>query len=238
MFRTAYSYVLEARRDQRSLMWFGYDSAHGTVWLPFYGASEIPAPKTHVGHGLNMSTFNTNAGWWAFNLINQYSDLNFKQINKEVRIKAAEIHEQAVEAVKQWESECSDLKQLAEHSNNFAVQQVEVWWDLAWKLIAKYGRLVVTYNESMQGVDYIGQMYPAWWLESPDVGFTVWAPKGPFIGIPDRWKFSNLASKGPPAQWLEWLVAAGAFATVYLLGYRHGSHHTVASPVGYVAMDP
>lgn len=59
MFRTAYSYVLEPRPGRRSVTWFGYDAAHGTVWLPFYGAAEQGAPATHCHHGLNMSTFNT-----------------------------------------------------------------------------------------------------------------------------------------------------------------------------------
>ena len=83
----------------------------GTVWLPFYGASELRAPATHSAHGLNMSVFNTDAGeglpcratetpgWWAFNLINQYSDLNFRQINAEVRAKALEMDREAVKAI-------------------------------------------------------------------------------------------------------------------------------------------
>lgn len=237
MFRTAYSYVLEPRPGRRSVTWFGYDAAHGTVWLPFYGAAEQGAPATHCHHGLNMSTFNTNAGWWAFNLINQYSDLNFRQINKEVRLKAASIHQKALEAMKTWESESGDLQTWVEHSNHLAVQSVNEWWDLAWKLIAKYGRLVVTYNESETlGVNYIGQMYPAWWLESPDVGFTLWSSRGPFHGILDR--LSELvASEGTSPMAAQCILAALAITVVYLVGYRHGQSNQKVSG-GYVAMDP
>lgn len=243
MFRTAYSYVLEARPASRSITWFGYDAAHGTVWMPFYGASVGPAPKTHAGHGLNMSTFNQNAGWWAFNLINQYSDLNFQQINQEVRGKAEMIHQEAVKAVKEWET--MDLAEVEKHSNAFAVKKVDEWWAFAWQLIAKYGRLVTTFNESNTGVDYYGQMYPGWWLESPDVGFTLWSPPGPFHGIPDGSKCPKLLSLAASdwsdwsqwsqwSQWAAWLPTFFALGGAYVLGKRHGRALPEPQDHGYI----
>lgn len=38
-------------------------------------------------------------GWWAFNLINQYSDINFRQINAEVRSRALEMDREALKAI-------------------------------------------------------------------------------------------------------------------------------------------
>jgi len=233
MFRTAYSYVLEPQPNFRSITWFGYDAAHGTVWLPFYGASLVSAPKTHSAHGLNMSTFNRDAAWWAFNLINQYSDLNFQQINQEVRAKAEVFHQQAVKAVKEWES--LPLTEVDQKVNNFAMEKVQDWWDLAWQLIAKYGRLVVTYNESDQGVDYIGQMYPRWWLSSPDVGFTIWSPKGPFVGVPDSGILAALPSSNGWTGWVaSWLTSIFAFVGVYFLGLRHGKATSEVNEFSYV----
>ena len=234
---------LEARPASRSITWFGYDAAHGTVWMPFYGASVGPAPKTHAGHGLNMSTFNQNAGWWAFNLINQYSDLNFQQINQEVRGKAEMIHQEAVKAVKEWET--MDLAEVEKHSNAFAVKKVDEWWAFAWQLIAKYGRLVTTFNESNTGVDYYGQMYPGWWLESPDVGFTLWSPPGPFHGIPDSSKCPKLLSLAASdwsdwsqwsqwSQWAAWLPTFFALGGAYVLGKRHGRALPEPQDHGYV----
>ena len=168
-----------------------------------------------------MSTFNTKCGWWAFNLINQYSDLNFRQINEEVRAKAEVIHLEAVKAVKEWES--MPLEEVEGHSNAFAVQKVDEWWALAWHLIAKYGRLVTTSNESNTGVDYYGQQYSTWWLESPDVGFTLWSPTGPFHGIPDEPEpnmvFLTAGWSSQVAGWLTTLMACGG---AYVLGKRHG----------------
>ncbi|CAE7749526.1 pipD [Symbiodinium sp. CCMP2592] len=146
MFRTAYSYVLEIRPNRRSITWFGYDAAHGTVWMPFYGSSPIPAPQMYTAHGLNMSTFNTDAAWWAFNLVNQYSDINFQLINGETRAKANEIELEAAKLVKVWEAsvdssgEEDDLAILAAKTNAYAEAKVQEWWKFAWYLIAKYGR--------------------------------------------------------------------------------------------------
>ncbi|CAE7426497.1 pipD, partial [Symbiodinium necroappetens] len=243
MFRTAYSYVLEIRPNRRSITWFGYDAAHGTAWMPFYGSSPIPAPQMYTAHGLNMSTFNTDAAWWAFNLVNQYSDINFqlpvRLINGEARAKAGEIELEAAKLVKVWEAsidssgEEDDLAILAAKTNAYAEVKVQEWWKFAWYLIAKYGRQVVTYNESsVGGVNYTGQIYPQWWLQSPDVGFTTWSPKGPWIGVPD------IGCAAPTQLSLQsnhtWAVLA-LVPLAYFAGLWHGRRPKVAE--GYLALE-
>lgn len=240
MFRTAYSYVLEIRPNRRSITWFGYDAAHGTAWMPFYGSSPIPAPQMYTAHGLNMSTFNTDAAWWAFNLVNQYSDINFQLINGEARAKAGEIELEAAKLVKVWEAsidssgEEDDLAILAAKTNAYAEAKVQEWWKFAWYLIAKYGRQVVTYNESsVGGVNYTGQIYSQWWLQSPDVGFTSWSPKGPWIGVPD------IGCAAPTQLSLQsnhtWAVLA-LVPLAYFAGLWHGRRPKVAE--GYLALEP
>lgn len=91
LHRTSWSYVLEAKPDGRSISWLGYDSPHGTAYLPFFGAATSGAPKDFHSHDGYMSKFSTKVAWWAFNIVNQYSDLNFKVINQDVRKKAKEI---------------------------------------------------------------------------------------------------------------------------------------------------
>merc|ERR1711879_1053554 len=51
----------------------------------------------------------------------------------------------------------------------------------------KFGRYVVTYNETEKGTDAFGQEYPEWWLRNPDVGFTTWARDGPHVGVSNGW---------------------------------------------------
>eukprot|EP00439_Symbiodinium_sp_Y106_P037905 s5278_g4.t1 len=208
--------------------------------MPFYGSSPIPAPQMYTAHGLNMSTFNTDAAWWAFNLVNQYSDINFQLINGEARAKANEIELEAAKLVKVWEAsvdssgEEDDLAILAAKTNAYAEAKVQEWWKFAWYLIAKYGRQVVTYNEStVGGVNYTGQIYPQWWLQSPDVGFTSWSPKGPWIGVPDT------GCAAPTQLSLQsnhtWAVLA-LVPLAYFAGKWHGRRPKVAE--GYLALEP
>jgi len=91
--------------------------------------------------------------------------------------------------VAQWEAEAAQLSEddalalLTEKSNAFAEAKLEEWWDFAGHIWAKFGRYVVTYNETEQGEDAAGQVYPDWWLKNPYVGFTTWKRDGPHVGL-------------------------------------------------------
>merc|ERR1712187_142721 len=157
MHRTSWSYVLEAKPDGRSISWLGYDSPHGTAYLPFFGAATSGAPESFHSHDGYMSKFSTKVAWWAFNLVNQYSDLNFRLINAEVQKKAHKVEAEGAEAVAKWEKEVSTMDkdaaiaELTKKSNAFAEAKLAEWWELAGLIFAKYGRYVVTYNESEIG---------------------------------------------------------------------------------------
>lgn len=60
-------------------------------------------------------------------------------------------------------------------------------------------------------------MYPNWWLESPDVGYTLWSPKGPFHGLPDL-RSSSLASMLLDAQWATWVRSFGSLG-LFSMGF-------------------
>jgi dipeptidase len=99
MHRGSWSYVLEAKPEGRSVSWLGYDSPHGAAYLPFFGSAAEGAPESFHSHEGYMSKFSTKVAWWAFNMVNQYSDLNFKLINKDVRAKAKQIEDEGQELV-------------------------------------------------------------------------------------------------------------------------------------------
>merc|ERR1712045_293132 len=91
--------------------------------------------------------FSTNVAWWAFNLVNQYQDLNFKLINAEVRTKASQVEAKGQQLVVEWEREAdaiaessptAALEMLTRRSNAFAEDVVADWWQFAWSLFAKY----------------------------------------------------------------------------------------------------
>lgn len=187
------------RSNGRGITWFGYDAPHGTAYIPFYGGAVADAPEAWRSREGIMSNFSYNSAWWAFNLINQYSDLNFGAINKDVREKADQIEAEAFRSTADWEDDVTDLNDekalevLTRRSNEFAEMKVAEWWSFAGHLWTKFGRYVVTYNESENGEDANGQAYPEWWLRSPDVGFATWAVDGPWHGEPDSCSISAMA---------------------------------------------
>merc|ERR1712139_171422 len=188
MYRTTWSFVLEAKAYGRSVTWFGWDAPHGTAYLPLFGSATESGPDSYHSRDGHMSKFSIKVAFWAFNLVNQYQDLNFQLINADVRKRAHEIENEAVQAVALWEEEADKIKDqsaamahLTHRSNAFVNNAVEGWWTFAFSLITKFRGFVVTYNESANGE--VRQTYPEWWLRSPEVGFTAWKRWGPFHGI-------------------------------------------------------
>jgi hypothetical protein len=194
MYRTSFSFVTEAKPTGRAITWFGYDAPHGTAYLPFFGAATEGAPQAWHSHEGYQSKFSTKVAWWPFNLVNQYSDLNFRVINPEVQAKAHKIEAKGMELVAQWEKQAANLSEddavafLTQRSNDFAAATLQEWWDFTGHLWAKFGRYVVTYNETEQGTDAFGQAYPEWWLRNPYVGFTTWTRDGPHVGVSNGWE--------------------------------------------------
>merc|ERR1712196_624652 len=116
-------------------------------------------------------------------MINQYSDLNFQLINKDVRTKSDEVEQEGFALVTACQAKAAQAANqqigaqiLSNCSNEFAEAKVADWWKFAYSLFAKFGRYAVTTNETSQ----TPQRYPQWWVDSIEVGFTMWAPEGPF----------------------------------------------------------
>jgi len=245
MYRTTWSHVVEAKPNGRGVTWFGYDAAHGTAYLPFFGSAADGAPEAWHSHEGYQSKFSMKVAWWAFNLVNQYSDLNFRLINAEVQKKAHSIEAEGTQAVAKWEAEVSAMDEdaanaeLTKRSNAFAEAKLAEWWELAGHIFAKYGRYVVTYNESeIGGEDAAGQAYPMWWLSSPEVGFLTWSPNGPFHGVLDRPTGESLAAESQSTT--ASAAAAGLMTLLVAVGIAHEvgvrkGRQSVAAIDGYVA---
>lgn len=242
MHRTTFSFVCVARPVGRSVVWFGLDSPHGTAYLPFYGAASSGAPESYHSHDGYQSKFSTKVAWWAFNLVNQYQDTNFRAINGDVRHRAHETESKASSLVSSWEKEAdamstseASLALLTARSNAFAEEVVAGWWEFSGTLFAKYGRYVVTFNESETGESFANQTYPEWWVLSPEVGFATWAPQGPFHGImlTENGTAAMAAAASLPATWMAginipivfviWLLPSVSMAGIaYHMGTRRG----------------
>jgi len=195
--RTNWAFLNEARPHNRSIMWFAYDAPHGSIFLPFYAAATAGAPESYHSHEGHMSKFSKRVAWWAYNFINQYTEINFQLINADVRRKAKEFEDEAERRIVSWEAEADQLiatvhggrgeleamDLLTARSNQFAEEVLAKWWEFSEELISKYGRHVVTHNETITGVIGDAQKLPAWWLRSPEVGFSTWSPSGPYHGV-------------------------------------------------------
>jgi len=174
MHRTSWSFILEARTGGRSITWFGWDAPHGTAYLPFYGAATKGGPDSYHSRDGHMSKYSQNVAWWAFNLLNQYQDLNFGAINADVRSKSKEIEDRAMSLVVAWESEAGKvqderaaLSYLTEQSNAFATEIVAEWWVFAGSIFSKYNHYVVMHSESPTGTYVLVQVLPEWCCRVP-----------------------------------------------------------------------
>jgi len=248
MHRTSWSQVVEASPHGRGIFWLGYDSPHGTAYLPFFAAAGEPAPESFCSHEGYMAKFSHKVAWWAFNLVNQYTDINFQLINADVREKAkgieAEGEEHVKECFKRADAEHSQEqgnRELARCGNGFALKKTAEWWDFAYSLFAKYGRYAITHNESGNGMRL--QAYPAWWLQSAEVGFTLWSAAGPGRGKPDpatstRVMLDEESSRRVGVSPLTLLVVSAVVGSVgFQLGRTTGAQREeldVREPAGYV----
>eukprot|EP00929_Paragymnodinium_shiwhaense_P105221 TRINITY_DN7014_c0_g1_i2.p1 TRINITY_DN7014_c0_g1~~TRINITY_DN7014_c0_g1_i2.p1 ORF type:complete len:681 (+),score=156.56 TRINITY_DN7014_c0_g1_i2:67-2109(+) len=189
MFRSSWSFVLDAKPNGRSITWYGHDAPHGTAYLPFYGASTESAPLAWRKPGGSMAKFDTEMSWWAFNFVSQYQDLNFREINRDVSAMQLRIETEAQKKIAEWEAEVAEepadkaVAMLTEKANAFVEEKVAEWWTFAWGLVVKFRGYVVTLNHTAAGENVSGQPYPDWWINSPEVGYIQWSNDGPYHGV-------------------------------------------------------
>merc|ERR1719183_3517310 len=127
MYRTTWSFVLEAKPHGRSVTWFGWDAPHGTAYLPLFGAAVAPAPDSYHSREGHESKFSFKVAYWAFCMVNQYQDTKFNMINPAVLERAHKIEKEARQAVALWEAEADKadgdehaaLALLTQRSNAF-----------------------------------------------------------------------------------------------------------------------
>merc|ERR1712070_190945 len=127
----------------------------GTVYLPFYGAATTGAPESYHSHKGTMARFSFDVAYWPFGIIDSFAEVNFQLIMGDVQARAKVVEAKARQAVFAWEAEADAagseqraLALLTNRSNALAKEVVAEWWSYAFSLFAKYGRKVVTYDDS------------------------------------------------------------------------------------------
>jgi len=169
MYRATYSYVAHVRPHLppplTTVVWFGQDAPHGTVYVPVYSSQRsVPASYT-TGR---QSVFSLDSAWWAFNLLNNWMQLRYSRMVGDLRA-----HQGAWEAagrrnVEAWDREAATLLPDADRARGyleqravrFAADVVAAHWALALRTVAKYSNGLVIQSDgsaTMPG-------YPEPWL--------------------------------------------------------------------------
>lgn len=235
IFRSFFSYiaVIHPNRDDAigATLWFGLDAPHGTAYVPFYSSQRKIPSSYSTG---KQTEFSMDCAWWAFNFLNNWSQLRFNRINADVRGYSAVLEDEGavVEAVMYEEAMkllqknmTTDAREMVEQTaNKHASYVIDNWWKFAFKMVAKFSNGRVVTGEGADQSESPG--YPEWWLKIvswhnwPGSGWTPtagWTPLAAYVTIDPSSGFSTFST----------LVLCGVFAVAVFVGffYFHGYHY-------------
>jgi dipeptidase len=149
MFRCSYCFVSQSRSwlpdAIGGVLWFGEDAPHATVYMPIYaGTTELPASLAVE----SRFEFSRNSAWWAFNFVENWSNLSYSYIIQDIKARQAKYEgeffamQSAVEgAAAALYAQNPDLAKtyLTRYTNDSINRVVSGWWSFADELVAKYG---------------------------------------------------------------------------------------------------
>ncbi len=170
IYRSGYTFVLQARDwlpdPIGGVLWFGPDEAMSTVITPFYVGVDSIAKPYYTGFS---DKFDQDSAWWAFNFVANWAVLKYSYIIKDIKQKQSELELEEIESLKVMDQEALKVykedpvkarKMLTEYSKTQANKVVKEWWELAWKLVAKYSDGYVNEPDKMaQEVGYPEEWY-------------------------------------------------------------------------------
>lgn len=170
VFYQGYTYVCQTRPKApeytKGVVWFGPDVSYTTCFTPFFArAAQLPRPY-QTG---SSQQFDPASAWWHFDLLGNWSRLNFQRMT-EVDIKPVqrELEDAAMQdflAMDQTVAGKTDeesLRLITEFGFNTASRVLDRWRDLTFTLFAKYSDGYV--NIPGTPVRAIG--YPSDWLDT------------------------------------------------------------------------
>jgi dipeptidase len=172
IYRSGYTYVAQARDwlpdPIGGILWFAPDEAMSSVMTPFYVGASNPVPKPYYT-GFS-DKFDQKSAWWAFNFVANWAAIKYSYIIKDIKAKQSELELLAIDGTKKIEKEAIKIyktdpkkakKILGEFSQESAINTYRTWWELAWRLVAKYSDGYV--NEPDKMAQEVG--YPDDWYE-------------------------------------------------------------------------
>ncbi|OQR91775.1 peptidase [Achlya hypogyna] len=224
MHRTTHSFVLQARGnmpdDVGGVTWYSLAAPHGSVYAPF-SCAQGSIPDSYLAS--RKHEFSTQSAWWAFEFVNNWSMLRYDMIHADVAVVLAELQDAAIALESTTRAAALQMPDAAARTafietkyNAFAQAMVDRWWQLAFKLIAKFSDGYVVHGDRAGDMHAPG--YPAWWLQSTN--FASWPAQ-------DAYKppAKILAMQAPPrsamALWvISGIVAVAAMAVIGIVFIR------------------
>jgi dipeptidase len=202
IYRQLFSFVAVSRDwlpdEVGGFFWFGHGPAHTTAYVPFY-ASALRPPASYLD--VRQTTFSQDASWWAFDFVSNWATLKYRYMVKDIQEAQREAEAQgevlqlvseqhALElllAVGSQDADKSVAEFLTEVVCGHASAVTAGWWQLAWKLVAKYADGYVANEDGSRQQPG----YPTPWLKQ--VGFEEF-PGDSFIN--PRWERQQAPSVG------------------------------------------
>ncbi|MEA3492868.1 MAG: C69 family dipeptidase [Candidatus Margulisiibacteriota bacterium] len=178
VFYAGYSYINQARGwlpdPIGGISWFGPDKPYETCYIPFYaGVNDLPR-SYQTG---STKKYDRKTAWWAFNFVNNWANLKYSYMIKDIRTKQKELEDKEFNNQPTIEKKALTLYEkdpkltrayLTKYSIDNADEVVGQWWLLANHLIEKYSDGYVNKPEVGREIGYPGK-----WLQK--VGYD----KGP-----------------------------------------------------------
>jgi dipeptidase len=172
VFYQGYTFVCQTRPEApdmtKGLVWFGPDVSYTTVFTPFF-AKAAQLPESYQTGA--PQKFDPASAWWTFDLLANWSRLNFQRMT-EVDIKPAQqaLEAEALAAIPALDkavagkTEAEQRRLVTAFGDKTAAKVLTTWKDLTYTLFAKYSDGYINLPDS--DAKAIG--YPASWLNATD----------------------------------------------------------------------
>ncbi len=180
VFYQGYTFVCQFRPDApeaaKALLWFGPDVSYTTVFTPFF-AQSLGLPVSYQTGDPQM--FDPGSAWWRFDLLANWSRLNFQRMTKmDIQPMQAKLETEAlagIEALDQalvGKSPEDAVRLVTRFGEENAATVLDTWRNLTFTLFAKYSDGYINLppgNYATPKVETPRMVgYPAGWLDKTD----------------------------------------------------------------------
>ncbi|ETV67848.1 hypothetical protein H257_16075 [Aphanomyces astaci] len=221
MHRTTHSFVLQARGhlpdDVGGVAWYSLGAPHGSVYAPF-SCAQHSVPSSYLVSRRHQ--FDTAGAWWAFQFVNNWSNLRYDLMHKHIQPVLDQIQDEAIALEAATVVEVANMTDtrarvdfIERRNNEFAQKMVDRWWSLAFTLVGKFNDGYVIDGDRSGDMHVPG--YPAWWLQSTN--YAAWPAKDAYNPPQEALQSNAMATSLTFT-----IVSAFSYFTIFAVGLMVG----------------